>query len=1245
MKRILLFLLIIVLLLAVAVTFLVTTERGLHWAMRGATAVAPGTLTLETARGRILGPLELSGLRYENETVNMSLDTCLFDWNPKALLSRHLQATQVKAKGLTLRLKAKQARPSPMAPPDIRFPLAVSLENVALRDLKIYRPGADSPIVVEALKTDATIGPRAVQIRNLHVAFPQFAVRLAGVLEPRRDYPVDLRVEWSAEPTGWSPLRGEGTVKGTLKKLEVVQHLRDPGEVVLTATAENLLSEPAWQGGLDLRDMSLQKVQTAWPAASVTGRIAGEGARAWMAFEGSLALSETRYGQALLDFALRGKDGLWDISKLTVSRPEEAGRVEMIGNYRAEGGQARFDLRGRWQELQWPLTGKDPALRSAAGEFSVRGTPDAYALDAKTTVAGRQIPEGHWTVSGSGSRTALVLDTIRAGLLDGELSGRGDLRWRPEMSWSLQANGRALDPGRLWPQWPGRLALSVRASRQGTGRTLLSVSNVAGVLRGHPFQAAGSLDIRGQHYTLSGVSLRSGSAVLKASGSLKDHWDLAWEIDAGDLADLLPGGQGRLRGTGTVTGARQGPRITAALRGTGMAVQDAHAGTLKADLDLDLTAEGASRLQVNGGALVLAGRTVERLRLNGTGTVSAHQLALHAVSDEAALDMVLSGGYGKGRWVGMVEDVRLAAIRLGVWELAEPGGVTVARDAVGTEELCWENDPSKICLQVDRRRDAQGRARLMLTRLPLAVFQHGLPPTLEIDGTLDGEADATLSADRVLQGTAVLRTDGGRLTYAAGFEAPLVLRFDAGALTLRTDEADLTAELTLALAEGGGVDGALRIAPFTPLDLSAEKRRLSGSLRGEMLQLGWVPAFLPELSDVQGAVRSDLVFSGSLRQPTVRGTLSLADGQAAVPVLGIRLQGVRLEAASRGETFITITGQATSGSGQMALSGEVDLAPEAGFPGTLVVHGEEVEIVNLPEARVLASPDLRLRFEREGIDVSGKVHVPSARIEPLELSGGVPRSRDVIIVTEETDDAAAPGRRIVTRVQLSLGDDVAFSGFGLTGQITGSVTAVDTPEKLTTGQGELQVLDGKYRAYGQNLEIERGRLLFTGGPIDDPGLDVRAVRRTGALMTGVDVRGTLREPRMELFSSPSLDQTDALSYLVLGRPSEQATGAEGEMLYDAALSLGLTGGGLLAEQVGSMFGIEEIEIEGGSAADEATVFIGKYLSPRLYVSYGIGLFDPVSTFRLRYQISSKWLVQTEYGFESGGDLIYRIERE
>jgi translocation and assembly module TamB len=376
----------------------------------------------------------------------------------------------------------------------------------------------------------------------------------------------------------------------------------------------------------------------------------------------------------------------------------------------------------------------------------------------------------------------------------------------------------------------------------------------------------------------------------------------------------------------------------------------------------------------------------------------------------------------------------------------------------------------------------------------------------------------------------------------------------------------------------------------------------------------------------------------------ITGKIAIQKGGADLPRLGLHLEEIQLTAENYNGDSLDLEGHIQSGFGSIDIKGNVDIQPALGFPSAFKIQGTSFEMINLPEAWVIASPDLEVAFKGDTINVEGEVIIPRANIEPLEFSGSVPISKDVVIVTEGEKEISVEKRKLYSKVRLTLGEKVAFNGFGLRGNITGSLLAIDTPGKLTTGQGELEVLEGKYKAYGQKLQIERGRLLFAGGPIDDPGLDVKAIRKSGDITSGVYVRGTLKNPQMELFSSPTLDQTDALSYLVLGRPTDQATGEEGQELHNAAMSLGLGGGGFLAEQVGETFGIEEVDIEAGSTADEATLFIGKYLSPRLYISYGIGLFEPVSTLRIRYQISSKWMVQTEYGIESGADLIYKIER-
>lgn len=233
---------------------------------------------------------------------------------------------------------------------------------------------------------------------------------------------------------------------------------------------------------------------------------------------------------------------------------------------------------------------------------------------------------------------------------------------------------------------------------------------------------------------------------------------------------------------------------------------------------------------------------------------------------------------------------------------------------------------------------------------------------------------------------------------------------------------------------------------------------------------------------------------------------------------------------------------------------------------------------------------------------------------------------------------------IRSKVRVTLGDKVNFFGFGFEGRLAGSLLVEDEPGQLTKATGEISVPEGRYRAYGQRLDVERGRLIFAGGPVTNPGLDLRAVRQINTITAGVRVKGSLTEPQLELFSSPAMGQTDMLSYLILGRPMETATGEEGAMMAKAALAVGLSGGDKLARVLGDRFGLDEMRVESSDDGDQASLVVGRYLSPKIYVSYGVGLIESINTFTVRYQISDQWQIKAESGEAQGADIFYTIER-
>jgi translocation and assembly module TamB len=304
--------------------------------------------------------------------------------------------------------------------------------------------------------------------------------------------------------------------------------------------------------------------------------------------------------------------------------------------------------------------------------------------------------------------------------------------------------------------------------------------------------------------------------------------------------------------------------------------------------------------------------------------------------------------------------------------------------------------------------------------------------------------------------------------------------------------------------------------------------------------------------------------------------------------------------------------------------------------------------MDVDEAHVLANPDLEVVYDGSLVRVAGLVVVPEADIDYQRdrERGPVEPSRDVVFVGAERPAVGEPVLQIAARVRVVLGDEVKLAALGLETELEGSLLIVEQPGVATSASGELRLQSGTFQAYGQDLVIDRGRLFFAGGPLTDPGIDLRAHRSVpeADVTAGIQATGTLRAPVVTLWSEPAMGESQVLSYLLLGRPLEATRAEEGSLLANAATALGVSGGNLLAEKLAARYGLEEASIQTGDTFEEAAFVVGKYLSPRLYVSYGIGLFNAVNTLRIRYLVSERVHLQAETGATTSGDVLYTFER-
>ncbi|NNF96290.1 MAG: DUF490 domain-containing protein, partial [Halobacteria archaeon] len=280
---------------------------------------------------------------------------------------------------------------------------------------------------------------------------------------------------------------------------------------------------------------------------------------------------------------------------------------------------------------------------------------------------------------------------------------------------------------------------------------------------------------------------------------------------------------------------------------------------------------------------------------------------------------------------------------------------------------------------------------------------------------------------------------------------------------------------------------------------------------------------------------------------------------------------------------------------------------------------------------------------------NGQITVPQALFRPRTLPRtSVSPSQDVVFIGE-TESAPIEERwKTSSHVRVILGDDVYFDGFGLRGEVSGNLLLIDEPGKLTLGQGEIRITEGTYKAYGQDAKIRRGRLIFANTIIDNPAIDLEAVREVDTVTAGVRVRGTLKQPELTLFSEPVMPESDIVSYFLLGRPMETTEDSEGQQLQRALLAARLAGGELLVDQTSIYSYIDELSFETDKATEQTSLVVGKYLSPRLYVRYVTGVVESSNIVEVHYKLKKYLRIQTETGYRgsrsvAGADIYYTIE--
>jgi len=1246
----------LVLLALLLVYWLLQTVAGRDVLLAQVVARLPvgATLTWSKVDGPVAGPLVLHDLDFRYDDIHFTAERAYLDPDIRPLLGRKLQLDALQLKNASLNL-AKSDEPFelpswPDSLPQIEMPLAIQADTIIIDGFRITQ--AQQPLIaIDTLRGGVEIANGEFRASQLKIDSDLGYFRVDGRYLPRSDYDTDITIGARLPaPLGRTPARLGLVARGDLGHMEVAVAGNAPAPLQASVVFDGR-TDPVWTASARTRELDLSLL--------VPGMDAGTSTPMALDFK-----ADGKGGQANLQGSFKQGDIAVELAPSKVGLADQVLTVAPL-QVKAFGGQARLQGKADFTDkenasLRFSIVANDLTFVPAAdtttagaaapvpvtlkeARMGLAGTLKNWAAVGKASVE-REKQTADLTFDVRGNDQAASIKQLLASTPGGSLDVTGQVAWAPQLDWDVAAKLAGFDPGYFAPGWDGKLsgALASKgrqlpppagspAGTAGAYEATVDVPGIKGMLRKRTVDAQGKFALRGTQGE-GNVKLAVGSSRLTAKGSVGDRLDIDAQLEPVNLDDLLPGSTGSLRGHVLVKGPRTAPDISADLVGNGLRWNDwsAEAISIKGRLPW----QGDSGTLAVQGRKVQVGMLLDTLNVDARGSLS--NLRLDAQTRNELGAVALSGGVRQQgqAWRGDLTALRIAPMKGDAWSLRAPATFSVQGSNFTLSDACLgAATGGALCASANWPREG------LLVRgdaLPLALVQPWLPPQsgrrmyLRGELTLDGRIRPRGNA---FEGNFKVASMEGGIRLGDNARGELV-RYDHFSADVEMTQAQINAKLGVGFQGDGFVDAKVQ----TGWDANAP---LTGELYMNIARLYWLELFSPDIVRPTGLIEGHVSLRGTRGTPSLGGEATLSKFKGEFPALGLTFDEGKGSFTAQPDGSAKITAQANSGQGTLFVDGGLSWFGDA-QPLQLHIHGENVLLANTPELRVIANPNLDFTLAGTAMQLRGSVHVPEADLDLERLDRGTSVSEDVVVL-DPVDPEETPTSPLDMDLTVSLGDKVKMSGFGLKGALGGKMQVWSRPGREMTANGGLEV-SGRYKAYGQDLTITRGNLSWNYNAVADPRINIRAERTIGDVVAGIDVTGRAQSPRVDVWSTPAMSQSEALAYLVLGRSLTGASSDQAQQVNAASAAIS-AGSGLLASQLGAKLGLDDAGVSQSRALGGSVIGVGKYISPKLYVGYGVSLVGSGSVLTLKYLLRRGFDVEVESStVENRGSLNWRKEK-
>ena len=1270
----LLFIVTLFLVTGTGIAWLLYTNSGAEWLWVRATKATDDALGAASIEGDIRSGLSFGDVYYRRGNVDISAEsvrvTADFRLFPFAVDVRTARLNSVSVKIAAADEEAQPGGDATAVMRHLRLPFSLRFRDLAAEAVTIETPGFARNL--QRLELSGT-WHEDIGIERLRVESDGIDIDLEADIDPARELAHIGRVSVRLAPdvTGYHEplsftLASEGSHRQLALQLDVANF-----DASISGDLRHLLEVPEWnleitvpgytwsrddgtihirnlfvrtQGQLDAytvrADADIEYPGIGIAAVSIDGegttenfvgravRISGDGVDAsgsarvvWSGermasadleiahFDPAPFIEEWPAGQPIRGAVRAALDeARLDITDSTLEVPGTGARVHV--NASLDRASNAVDGALRWQNLRWPIAGDDLIVKSDVADVSVTGSLEEWKVVGRIDVGTPDMPDGSFDIDGGGSRDGAFARVLDATMLGGSLAGEVEYSWRGARAWHAALTFASIETGPIVPDWPGRVSGKVDASGTGRPRMIRArLDDVNGVLRGAELRASGGLTFQDGVLSADRFSVAHGDSSLHVDGAPQSDAGLSFDAVIVGARQYLPEMAGRFSAHGVARLTPEHPFLSLDLQADVLEYRDVQF----TNLTIEDTREPGQIAGIRARAeeLRAAGRSMSDIEVRAGFSEDRQTVEAGIAIRGSRLTLALDGAMDDWRapattaWRGALTRLEFALDDQHAVALVNAPPVLLSMTEIDVGTACLGGgDDSRLCVESHWNSDGRFSAKAALLDVPVGLLEHFTSLRLAFDQMLNGSIEWAYRPETGPSGTGNLLIKAG---HVASMDDPtLELATGDGSIAFDIENNRLlSGALVLPLSGTGEIYGNFVIEDIG--DATASPIR--GEVHLDIAEIAILSQLLPQIDSAGGRLVTNARVSGTVSAPLMTGDLRIEDGSLEYSPIGLRLADVDLE-GRLGENYrAEMRGTFAAGEGRGEFEAFAEYADFDRPRLQVDLRGENLLLVDVPDVRMTITPAVRFGLEPDLLTINGAVLVPTARVTPANLSTArVYESQDVEIVAGELPDPVeinrGNGLRYGGSLGVALGDNIVIDLDLARARVTGLTRFDWKGDAMPFAHGRYDIT-GTISAFGQVLDISEGSVRFPGVRADNPFVRIHAEREiygnTQIKRAGVLVDGPLKRPSLEAYTQPLTTEERALTLLVTG---------------------------------------SDFDYEQGVGA----VDFGTYIAPRLFVSYGVGVFERENIISARFDLSKSLGIKASSGSkESGVDLNYRFE--